>query len=52
MKKVHFIPRIKKSKNELKHIATKCGHCDSNLEYVGGESPKKVYKIKSKEQRN
>jgi hypothetical protein len=47
MKKVHFIPKISKTKNELKHVATKCGHCDANLQYVGGATPQKVYSTKS-----
>jgi hypothetical protein len=48
MKKVHFIPQVTKKPNELKHIATKCGHCDANLQNIGGKTPKKVYTIKSK----
>ena len=48
MKKVHFIPKVTKKTNELKHIATKCGHCDAKLEYVGGKTPIKVYTIQPK----
>jgi hypothetical protein len=48
MKKVFFVPTLTKFTDELKYIATNCGHCDDNFIHIGGKFPKKVYKVEPK----